>query len=133
MEHVNKIRKQWLIALLFFYGVVPMAALCGCTYLVLKENLGSEAFLFLTIGDLLSLAIGFSLYRCSYLKQGTKFLKVVTVFYQSGLACSISMFVGKDINIGWYAFLFVQIALCVWWSVSSSRLMKANKQVAHTA
>lgn len=125
MEHVKKIKKQWLVALLVFFGVMPLGGLCGCLYLLLKENLDPILFLIISIGVLISLAMGYGLYRCSYLKKGTKFLNVVTAVY---FVQSVLMLVGRSIDIWWYARLFIGGVLCAWWCVTSFRLIKMNKQ-----
>ncbi|MCB1117352.1 MAG: hypothetical protein KDK50_02090 [Chlamydiia bacterium] len=129
MKHVNKIRKQWLIALPFFFGVMPLASLCGCIYLLAKGNLDTTTFVVLSIGILISFALGYGLYRCSYLKKGTKLLTFITVLY---IVQCLLIIMGRDINIWWYARLLAIGGLCTWWCVVSFRLMKANKQVAHT-
>ena len=116
-------RKQWLYTLIGYYGVLPGFAIGGCLFFSIQSGFYNWVF-YLILGAMsLTFLLGYALYRCSYVKNGTKLLTTMTVIY---LVQSALMLVSK-IDRYWFLRFGMGLVLTGWWTFVSYRLIKANK------
>jgi hypothetical protein len=127
----RSLRMQWLIISLIAILAWPLITLGFMGYIATKHHVpGNLIWVYLTVA-VITVLVFYILYRCSYVKPGTKFLTFCLIVgpLLKLKATVDALRTGHDyvtlialaVNLGFY----------IWWYVLSLRLRKMNKRIKH--
>jgi hypothetical protein len=127
--HEKSLRKQWLVLSIIAILAWPLITLGFLSYLSKKEHVPAEAYWVYLAVALITVAVFYVLYRCTYVKPGIRFLTFCLIVGPLlKLKATIdALRVGHDhvtlialaVNLGFYA----------WWYVLSLQMRKMNKKI----
>ncbi len=121
MYRMNRVRKQWLIALFFYFGFLPLVSAGIIAYLFLIQQLSTPVSAILMSGVIAAFLLGYALYHFAYKRRGVKLLLVYSVMYLA--QCLLAMF-GRGMSV-WGLTIGGLLAFC--WCFTSYRLLKFNR------
>jgi hypothetical protein len=127
--HEKSVRKQWLIISIIAILAWPLITLGFMSFLSRKEHVPVGAYWVYLIVALITIFIFYILYRCTYVKHGTRFLtfclivgpllKLKATVDALKVSHDYVTLIALMANLGFYA----------WWYVLSLKMRKMNKKV----
>jgi hypothetical protein len=128
--HEKSVRKLWLVISVIAILAWPLITLGFMTFLSRKEHVPASIYWIYVIVALVTVGVFYLLYRCAYVKPGTRFLTFVLIVgpLLKLKATVDALRMGHDhvtlialvVNLGFYA----------WWYYLSLKLRQMNKRIS---